>query len=73
MTRKVLLLGGSSEIGMAILAALQLPLGAEVVLAGRDEQRMAAAGKTLGCTVRTLPYDATALASHEPLITEAFT
>ena len=42
---RVLLLGGTSEIGLEILAALGLPRGAEVLLAGRDEQRLAAAGK----------------------------
>ena len=33
---KVLLIGGTSEIGQAILAALDLGPDAEVVLAGRD-------------------------------------
>ena len=72
LIRKVLLLGGNSEIGLAILTALRLPPGVEVLLAGRDQQRMAAAGKALGCTVRTLPYDATALATHGPFIAEVF-
>jgi decaprenylphospho-beta-D-erythro-pentofuranosid-2-ulose 2-reductase len=70
--RRVLLLGGSSEIGAAILAALRLPPDAEVLLAGRDEQRMAATAKMLGCSVRTLRYDATALATHEALVADAF-
>ncbi len=69
---RVLLLGGTSEIGLEILAALGLPGRAEVLLAGRDEQRLAAAGKTLGCEVRTLPYDATALGTHQAVIDEAF-
>lgn len=69
---RVLLLGGSSEIGLEILAALRLPPDAEVLLAGRDEQRMAAAGKTLGCVVKTLPYDATALGTHQAVVTGAF-
>jgi decaprenylphospho-beta-D-erythro-pentofuranosid-2-ulose 2-reductase len=68
----VLLLGGTSEIGGAILAALKLPPGAEVLLAGRDEQAMAAAGKALGCSVRTLHYDATELAAHEAVVADAF-
>ncbi len=72
LARRVLLLGGTSEIGMAILSALRLPPDAEVLLAGRDEQQMAAAGKSLGCLVRTLRYDATELATHEPLVAEAF-
>lgn len=72
LIRKVLLLGGSSEIGLEILTALRLPPDAEVLLAGRDQQRMAAAGKALECTVRTLPYEATALGGHGPFIAEAF-
>ena len=41
---RVLLLGGTSEIGLEILAALGAPPETEVMLAGRDEQRLAAAG-----------------------------
>ena len=62
---RVLLLGGTSEIGLAILAALGLPAGAEVILAGRDEQRLAAAGKELPAQVRTVPYDATQPEGHQ--------
>ena len=69
---RVLLLGGTSEIGLEILAALHLSPDTEVLLAGRDEQRMAAAGKELGTRVRTLRFDATALDSHPALIDEAF-
>jgi decaprenylphospho-beta-D-erythro-pentofuranosid-2-ulose 2-reductase len=69
---RVLLLGGSSEIGAEILAALRLPPDAEVLLAGRDEQRMAATAKMVSCSVRTLRYDATELASHEALVADAF-
>ena len=44
-----------------------------MLLAGRDEQRMAAAGKALGGgQVRTLHYDATALDTHQAVIDEAF-
>jgi decaprenylphospho-beta-D-erythro-pentofuranosid-2-ulose 2-reductase len=68
----VLLFGGTSEIGQEILAALRLPPDAEVVLAGRDEQRMVAAAKPLGCRVRTLRYDAAALDTHEAVLDEAF-
>ncbi len=49
---RVLLLGGTSEIGLAILAALDLPADADVILAGRDEQRLAAAGKELSGQIR---------------------
>jgi decaprenylphospho-beta-D-erythro-pentofuranosid-2-ulose 2-reductase len=70
--RRVLLFGGASEIGQEILAALRLPPDAEVLLAGRDEQRMAAAAKPLSCRVRTLHYDAAALDTHEAVVDEAF-
>ena len=69
---RVLLLGGTSEIGLEILAALGAPSETEVILAGRDEQRLAAAGKSLSYQVRTLPYDATALDTHQALIDRAF-
>jgi decaprenylphospho-beta-D-erythro-pentofuranosid-2-ulose 2-reductase len=69
---RILLLGGTSEIGLAILAALDAPGDTEVLLAGRDEQRMTAAAKELPYTARTLPYDAVALATHQALIDEVF-
>ena len=69
---RVLLLGGASEIGLAILSALRLPPDAEVLLAGRDEQRMAAAGKALEATAETLAYDATALDTHQAVVDRAF-
>jgi decaprenylphospho-beta-D-erythro-pentofuranosid-2-ulose 2-reductase len=70
--RRVLLFGGTSEIGQEILAALALPPDAEVLLAGRDEQRMVSAAKPLPCRVRTLRYDAAALDTHEAVLDEAF-
>ena len=69
---RVLLLGGTSEIGLEILAALNAPAETEVLLAGREPQRLEAAGKTLRYQVRTLPYDATALPTHQALIEDAF-
>ena len=36
---RVLLLGGTSEIGLAILSALDLAHDTEVILAGRDPSR----------------------------------
>ena len=69
---RVLLFGGASEIGLQILAALRLPPHAEVLLAGRDEQRMAAAAQTLACQVRTLQYDAAASDTHQAVIDKAF-
>ena len=62
---RVMLLGGTSEIGLAIIAALEMPEGAEVILAGRDEQRLAAAGKELPYQVRTTGYDAVDTGSHQ--------
>jgi len=69
---RVLLLGGTSEIGLAILAALGLPADAEVILAGRDEQRLAAAGKTLPSQVRTLLYDSTQPGGHQAFVDAVF-
>jgi hypothetical protein len=63
--RRILLLGGMSEIGLAILAALALPAGTEVILAGRDQQRLAAAAKALPYCVRTVTHDATEVGGHQ--------
>ncbi|MDQ2812219.1 MAG: SDR family NAD(P)-dependent oxidoreductase [Actinomycetota bacterium] len=72
---RILLLGGTSEIGLAILAALDLQADTEVILAGRDEQRLAAAGKELSGQmragqlqagqVRTVSYDAADSGAHQ--------
>jgi decaprenylphospho-beta-D-erythro-pentofuranosid-2-ulose 2-reductase len=70
--RRVLLFGGASEIGQQILAALHLPPDAEVLLAGRDEQRMAAASERLACRVRTLRYDAASPGTHQAVVEKAF-
>jgi decaprenylphospho-beta-D-erythro-pentofuranosid-2-ulose 2-reductase len=69
---RVLLLGGTSEIGLAVLTAIGAPARSEMLLAGRDEQRLAAAAKQLPYATRTLSYDATALDSHPAVIDEAF-
>jgi decaprenylphospho-beta-D-erythro-pentofuranosid-2-ulose 2-reductase len=69
---RLLLLGGTSEIGLAILASLGLPAGAEVILAGRDEQRLAAAGKELPCQVKTMAYDAMATGGHQAFAEAVF-
>jgi decaprenylphospho-beta-D-erythro-pentofuranosid-2-ulose 2-reductase len=65
---RVLLLGGTSEIGLAIVSALNLPSDAEVILAGRNEQRLAEAAKTLSCQVRTATYDAIDTDAHQAFI-----
>ncbi len=69
---RVLLLGGTSEIGLAILAALSAPGSTEVLLAGRDEQRMAAAGKELPYSCTTVTFDALETGSHLRLIDGVF-
>ncbi len=69
---RVLLLGGTSEIGLAILAALNAPRGTEVILAGRDEQRLTAAGKDLPYLVRTVPYEATDFGAHQAFAAALF-
>lgn len=56
--RKVLLIGGSSEIGLAILGALPLGPGTEVLLAGRHPAQLSEAAGTLPGQVSALPYDA---------------
>jgi len=69
---RLLLLGGTSEIGLAILAALALPHDAEVILAGRDEQRLAAAGKELPGQIKTMAYDAIDTGSHQAFADAVF-
>jgi decaprenylphospho-beta-D-erythro-pentofuranosid-2-ulose 2-reductase len=56
---KILLIGGTSEIGQAILAALDLGPDTEVVLAGRDLERMRAAAVGLRARITTVSFDAT--------------
>jgi decaprenylphospho-beta-D-erythro-pentofuranosid-2-ulose 2-reductase len=69
---RILLLGGTSEIGLAILAALRAPARTEVLLAGRHEPRLAEAGQTLPYRVTTIGYDATDVASHESFAKRVF-
>ncbi len=69
---RVLLLGGTSEIGTEILVALGARRETSVILAGRDEQRLAAAGQALPYQVQTVSYDATALDTHEALVEQIF-
>ncbi|HYK68282.1 MAG TPA: SDR family NAD(P)-dependent oxidoreductase [Streptosporangiaceae bacterium] len=69
---RVLLIGGTSEIGLAILSAMQLPPEADVLLAGRDADRLRSAAASLPGRVTVLPYDATDPAAHEKLVAAAF-
>ncbi len=70
--RRVLLLGGTSEIGLAILAALAWPADTEVLLAGRDLDGLARAGTALPYQVRALPYDALAFGAHPAFVKDVF-
>lgn len=58
--RSVLLLGGASEIGVAILHSLDLPPGAQVVLAGRHREALSivAAGLPAGVRAAVVEWDA---------------
>jgi decaprenylphospho-beta-D-erythro-pentofuranosid-2-ulose 2-reductase len=67
---RVLLLGGTSEIGLAIVSALGLAPDAEVILAGRDPQRLEAAGKSLNRPVTVARYDALEPAAHQAFADE---
>lgn len=68
----MLLIGGTSEIGLAILASLRLTPESDVLLAGRDADRLRSAAATLPARVTVLPYDATDPAAHQKLVTAAF-
>jgi decaprenylphospho-beta-D-erythro-pentofuranosid-2-ulose 2-reductase len=78
--RSVLLLGGTSDIGLAIVrrfAAGGRPL--RVVLAARPSDRLDAARAELesgGCSVETIPFDAESIrtepGSHEDVVAKAF-
>ncbi|MCW2669146.1 MAG: short-chain dehydrogenase/reductase [Frankiales bacterium] len=73
--QSVLLLGGSSEIGLAIVDRYLAAGALRVVLAGRPSDRLTAAAErlaTAGATVEVLPFDATELRSHGELVTRAF-
>ncbi len=69
------MLGGSSEIALAIVRELQTRAPREVALLGRDPQALASAGEQLradGCErVLELELDALALDRHAAVITEA--
>jgi decaprenylphospho-beta-D-erythro-pentofuranosid-2-ulose 2-reductase len=69
---RILLLGGTSEIGLAILAALRVPANSQVLLAGRDEARLVAAGKELPFGCMTVAFDALELGTHKAIIDQIF-
>jgi decaprenylphospho-beta-D-erythro-pentofuranosid-2-ulose 2-reductase len=73
---RVLLVGGSSEIGCAIVRRLSADRPVEAHLLGRDRARLQEAAALLarsGCSVgATELFEAADLAGHEPLISGAF-
>ncbi|HET9897418.1 MAG TPA: SDR family NAD(P)-dependent oxidoreductase [Streptosporangiaceae bacterium] len=69
---RVLVLGGTSEIALAIVSALDIPADSQVLLAGRDEARLAAAAKELPFTCGTVTFDALELDTHKAVIDEVF-
>ena len=74
--QSLLVLGGTSEIGLATASALAHRGGLRVVLAGRDEAALKAAAERLaaieGTTVEIAPFDATDTAGHEAFVTDVF-
>jgi decaprenylphospho-beta-D-erythro-pentofuranosid-2-ulose 2-reductase len=69
---RVLLLGGTSEIGLAIIAALKAPADTQILLAGRDEARLTAAGKDLPFAASTIAFDAIETGTHKAVIDQVF-
>ncbi len=73
--QSVLLLGGTSEIGLAIARRLVGPRHASVVLAGRDQPALKTAAQGLrdggAGRVETIDFDALDTASHDSVLDEA--
>jgi decaprenylphospho-beta-D-erythro-pentofuranosid-2-ulose 2-reductase len=73
--QSILLLGGTSEIGLAVVEAFAADRPMRVVLAGRPSERLDAARlrvEELGCAVETVDFDARALSTHADVIRKAF-
>ncbi|SFT36400.1 decaprenylphospho-beta-D-erythro-pentofuranosid-2-ulose 2-reductase [Geodermatophilus amargosae] len=73
--QRVLLLGGTSDIGLAVLRELAGGRPVRAVLAGRPGDRLDAAASDLraaGHDVTVLPFDAEDVASHPRVIEQAF-
>lgn len=69
---KVLLIGGTSEIGLAIVRQLARDGPVRPFLLGRDVDRLAAAASSLGPDAGYDVVDAEAVDDHEGAITRAF-
>ena len=73
--QSVLVLGGTSEIGLAVVEAFASDRPLRVVLAARKSERLDAAQarlEKLGCAVETLEFDARALDTHVDVVRNAF-
>jgi decaprenylphospho-beta-D-erythro-pentofuranosid-2-ulose 2-reductase len=73
--QSVLLLGGTSEIGLAIVRRLAGGRPIRVILAGRASSRLdeAVAGlERSGCAVQTLDFSATDTGTHAEVVAKAF-
>jgi decaprenylphospho-beta-D-erythro-pentofuranosid-2-ulose 2-reductase len=74
--QSILLLGGTSEIGLAVVEAFANDRPLRVVLAARPSERLDAARTRLqarGCAVETIGFDAAALDTHADVVRKAFT
>jgi decaprenylphospho-beta-D-erythro-pentofuranosid-2-ulose 2-reductase len=73
--QSVLVLGGASDIGVAIAAKLASPRHATVILAGRDNAALDAAASVVRSAgagrVDTIPFDAADTDSHEEVVVTA--
>ena len=73
--QSILLLGGTSEIGLSTVRAFAADRPMRVVLAARPSPRLDAARaelEKLGCGVQTLDFDALAVETHAEVIQKAF-
>jgi len=73
--QSLLVLGGSSEIGLAVAAKFAAARPLRVILAGRPGSRLDAAADRLratGSTVSVLPFDARAPETHPEVVEKAF-
>jgi decaprenylphospho-beta-D-erythro-pentofuranosid-2-ulose 2-reductase len=73
--QSILVLGGSSEIGVAIAARLAAPRQATVVLAGRHPEALALAAAIVGAAgagqVHSIAFDACETSGHDAVLLEA--
>ena len=74
--QSALVLGATSDIARAIVAQLVAAGTTRLVLAGRDQERLAQAGAEAGAAgavdVRTVTFDAMDIESHGPMVEDAF-